>query len=112
MNGYYSLINIIFENMKKIYATYLLFLFIAFLTTPTVVKLIDKNADVSIVYNFAEEERSENPVNSFLYLTVKTQNFEALSENKTHDALVFDNYQFSVKSYHSRIPSPPPDALV
>ncbi|RRO16828.1 hypothetical protein [Flavobacteriaceae bacterium 14752] len=98
--------------MKKIYATYLLFLFIAFLATPTVVKILDKNADVSIVYTFAEEEKSETSVSSFLDFVVNSQDFEALSEHETHDALIFDVYQFAVKSHHIRIPSPPPDALV
>ncbi|MGX1024378.1 hypothetical protein [Flavobacterium sp. CS20] len=97
--------------MKRIYATYLLFLFIAFLATPTVVKLIDENADVSIVYNLAEEERSENPVSSFFDFDINKQDFEALSVHETKDALVFDNYQFAIKSNHIRIPSPPPDAL-
>jgi hypothetical protein len=32
------------------------FLFIAFLSTPTLVKLIEKKADVSQFYNFSEEE--------------------------------------------------------
>lgn len=97
--------------MKKIYATYLLFLFIAFLTTPTIVKSLDKNIDLSIVYNLAEEEQSETSICSFLDFVVNSQDFEALSEHETHDVLIFDVYQFVIKSHHIRIPSPPPDAL-
>jgi len=37
-------------------ARFILFVFIAFLTTPTLVTLIEKNNDVSIFYSFAEEE--------------------------------------------------------
>ncbi|MBS3739092.1 hypothetical protein [Mesohalobacter halotolerans] len=98
--------------MKKTYAKYLLFLFIAFLATPTIVKALDKNADISIVYNLAEEEQSETSIGSFLDFVVNSQDFEALSEHETHNALVFDIYQFAIKSHHIRIPSPPPDALV
>lgn len=62
--------------MKKI-AGILLFLFIAFLITPTVVCAIEKDADVSVIYNFSEEEQVHkdiklvfdyNQVNSRIYL--------------------------------------------
>lgn len=98
--------------MKKVYATYLLFLFIAFLVTPTIVKAIDRNIDISIVYNFAEEEQSETSVASFIDFVVNSQDYEALSDQETHDALTFDVYQFVIKSHYTSIPSPPPDSLV
>jgi predicted PurR-regulated permease PerM len=34
----------------------ILFLFIAFLSMPTVVSLIEKNTDISVLYSFSEEE--------------------------------------------------------
>lgn len=37
-------------------AFFFLLLFVAFLSTPTVVKLIEKKADVSQFYSFSEEE--------------------------------------------------------
>lgn len=40
----------------KIVSLVLMFLFFAFLSTPTVVTLIEKNSDVSLFYNFSEEE--------------------------------------------------------
>ncbi|MBL7886243.1 MAG: hypothetical protein JNJ52_05815 [Flavobacterium sp.] len=40
----------------KLIARFILFLFVAFLSTPTIVTLIEKNTDVSMFYNFAEEE--------------------------------------------------------
>lgn len=97
--------------MKKTYATYLLFLFIAFLSLPTLVTALDKNADISIVYSLAEEEQSEISVGSFLDFVVNSHNFEALSEFKIHHVLSFDISQFAIKSHHIRIFSPPPDAL-
>lgn len=42
--------------MMKLIAQLILFLFIAFLSTPTIVVLIEKNSDVSMFYNFSEEE--------------------------------------------------------
>ncbi|TDP60903.1 hypothetical protein [Flavobacterium dankookense] len=40
----------------KFAAIIILFLFVTFLSTPTVVSLIEKNYDVSMFYSFAEEE--------------------------------------------------------
>lgn len=40
----------------KLVARILLVLFITFLSTPTVVTLIEKNTDISLFYSFAEEE--------------------------------------------------------
>ncbi|WP_396194438.1 hypothetical protein [Flavobacterium sp.] len=40
----------------KYIATVILILFVSFLSTPTVVTLIKKSADISLFYSFAEEE--------------------------------------------------------
>lgn len=47
----------IFANMKTI-TQLCLVLFLAFLVTPTVVSMVKKDADLSLVYNFAEEEEN------------------------------------------------------
>jgi len=38
----------------------ILFLFVAFLSTPTIVTLIEKNTDISVFYSFSEEEIHKN----------------------------------------------------
>ena len=48
-----------FCNMKLI-ARCILFIFVAFLSTPTIVTLIEKNTDISMFYNFAEEENHKD----------------------------------------------------
>lgn len=40
----------------KILTQLVLVVFVAFLSTPTIVTLIERNTDVSLFYNFAEEE--------------------------------------------------------
>lgn len=40
----------------KIIAGFILIMFVAFLSTPTVVTLIKKSTDISMFYSFAEEE--------------------------------------------------------
>lgn len=44
----------------KLIARFILFIFVAFLSTPTIVTLIEKNTDVSMFYNFAEEENHKD----------------------------------------------------
>lgn len=44
----------------KLIARFILFIFVAFLSTPTIVTLIEKNTDISMFYNFAEEENHKD----------------------------------------------------
>lgn len=52
--------------MKKI-AGILLFLFAAFLITPTVVCAIENDADVSVIYSFSEEEQVHKDIKLVFY---------------------------------------------
>jgi hypothetical protein len=96
--------------MKKVYATYLLFLFVAFLSAPTIIQLIDRDANIGIVYSLAEEEKSENAscsiefvIHSIFSLNINT----VLEQNK----LSTDCYEFIIKSYDLSVLSPPPDVV-
>lgn len=40
----------------KILVSIVLFIFVAFLATPTIIGMIEKDADASVVYSFSEEE--------------------------------------------------------
>ncbi len=84
-----------FCDMKLI-ARFILFVFVAFLTTPTIVTLIEKNTDISMFYSFAEEENNKDLKEikadlrlNFDYSIVKIveyQNSTIISENLTrHD---------------------------
>ena len=44
----------------KLIARFILFVFVTFLTTPTIVTLIEKSTDVSMFYSFAEEENHKD----------------------------------------------------
>ncbi len=46
----------------KIMAKILLFVFITFLVTPTVVSVIEKSADMSVFYSFSEEEKAHKEI--------------------------------------------------
>ena len=51
----------------KLTAQILLFVFITFLITPTVVSVIQKNADMSVFYSFSEEEKAQKEIKAILY---------------------------------------------
>jgi hypothetical protein len=46
----------------KLTAQILLFAFITFLVTPTIVSVIKKSADVSVFYSFSEEEKAQKEI--------------------------------------------------
>lgn len=88
MKGYFC-------DMKLI-AKFILFVFVTFLSTPTIVTLIEKNTDISMFYSFAEEENHKDikEIKADLRLnfdypfmeTVEHQNSKIIFENLTrHD---------------------------
>jgi hypothetical protein len=98
--------------MKKFYATYLLFLFIAFLATPTVIKMLDKNADVSIVFSFTEEEKSETSSTASVDFVLNTHDLIDHSKSEKKDNSIIDDYRFVVITHYTTIASPPPDVVI
>jgi hypothetical protein len=95
--------------MKSV-ARILMVFFIAFLSTPTVVSLIEKNTDVSLFYNFAEEEIYKDL--SEIKIDLKQQ-FEYPCKNlniKLNSKIISENL-----SHHdnvtSSIFSPPPELI-
>lgn len=93
--------------MKTLSAIVLL-LFVAFLSTPTIVTLIEKNTNISVFYSFSEEEIHKdfkeikanlNQETHFVFLDWKQQkNTKIISENATKHDNVFEE-----------IFSPPPE---
>lgn len=51
----------------KLTAQILLFVFITSLITPTIVSVIQKNADVSAFYSFSEEEKVQKEIKALFY---------------------------------------------
>lgn len=51
----------------KTTARMLMFVFMLFLVTPTVVSVLEKNADISIFYSVSEEEKSHKEIKALVY---------------------------------------------
>ena len=93
----------------KFFARLLIFVFVVFLSTPTVVTLIQKNTDTSMIYSLAEEEihKELKEVKAevkqqfdYPFLDLKIKKTTIISENLSrHDNVA------------SEIFSPPPDLI-
>lgn len=91
----------------KTFAYILGFIFISFLFAPTVIALVDKNADVSIAYNMDEEETSsKNLIDFEFHVNELRGNEESISYLKDHE----DSHYYFEKRYDVslKILSPPP----
>lgn len=92
----------------KLIAKLFLFLFVAFLLTPTVVTLIEKECDVSMFYKFSEEEHSHSKeVKVFAYANVFNPDFLILKISKS--SLILSENLSKHDNVSAKIFSPPPD---
>jgi len=94
----------------KLVARLILLLFITFLSIPTVISLIEKKTDISVLYSFSEEETNKdlneikaNFLNVFVSITSNFEqiiNAEIISENLSkHDTILEEIF------------SPPPELI-
>ena len=94
----------------KLLVNIFLFIFITFLATPTLIGMVDKEADTSYFYTMCEEEENHSPFNEIK--TVPTTNYSVvhfsfgelakLNVLMEHDLLSFDNLAHQIFS-------PPPN---
>ena len=104
-----KLLKLFIFALMKIIALSFLFFFLAFLSTPTIVSLIEKKSNTSSFYNFSEEEHVTHKfIKSFTFVEMsltsqdffKFKNCNIISENLS----VYDNI-------FSSIFIPPPDFI-
>jgi hypothetical protein len=92
----------------KLTAQILLFVFITFLITPTVVSVIKKNADMSLFYSFSEEEKAQKEIKAVFY-------FDIVSAPLIHSNLNSGLIHSENLSKHDKIASkifiPPPEQV-
>jgi len=92
----------------KITVHILLFVFISFLLTPTIVSLIEKDSDTSIFYSFSEEEKAHKEIKAVFISHIS---FEDLPELSFNSSLILSENL----SKHDKIPSaifiPPPNQV-
>ncbi len=74
--------------MKKL-ASILLFLFVLFLITPTVVSAIENDGDISVVSNFSEEEQVQKDIKLVFYFELMPNRLSLPSG--TNEFVSFEN---------------------
>jgi hypothetical protein len=96
--------------MKLIINT-VLFLFIIFLSTPTVVGMFDDDVDISCFYNLAEEEETNPTVLEVKILPLIQYTFLNFFIFETSKFNVNLNHVLSYNNLAHKIFSPPPNSL-
>ena len=92
--------------MKSI-ARFFLFLFIAFLSTPTIIKLIEKSTDTTVLFSMSEEEHAKKEVKNLVYIAASTSTYELKSS--TVRSLILSGNLSKHDNVSRQIFSPPPN---
>ncbi len=101
-----------FRSMKFLVST-LLLLFMIYLSTPTVLLLIEKNANISLNYDLSEEEnQKDNKENKELKsdFTLKTQ-FELVTHNSILPNIIISENESKHDAISEEIFIPPPELI-
>jgi hypothetical protein len=94
----------------KLIAKFILFVFVTFLITPTIVTLIEQNTDISMFYSFAEEENHKDlkEIKADLRQTLDYQFLDTFG--RQNSIIIFENL-----TRHDNIAEeifiPPPDTI-
>lgn len=91
----------------KFIARIFLFLFIAFLSTPAIVTMIEKSCDTSVFFNVSEEEHAQKEIKVFAYYTDIELGFLLGKHNKS--SLIHSENLSKHDRISATIFSPPPN---
>jgi hypothetical protein len=89
----------------KIIASIILFFFIAFLLTPTIVCVIEKSTDTSVFYSFSEEEQMQKDMKVIFHFDVV---YEAINISELDASLIHSEHLLKHDKIASKIVIPPP----
>jgi hypothetical protein len=92
----------------KIIAKLLLFVFISFLVTPTVVCVIKKDADISAFYSFSEEEKTQKELKAIINCDFASA---PLDLSQLNCRLIFSENLSKQDKISSQIFIPPPEQV-
>jgi hypothetical protein len=92
----------------KITAQILLFLFITFLVTPTVISVIEKSADMSVFYSFSEEEKTQKEIKAVFNFGVLNA---PVNLSQVNSSLIHSENLSKHDKISSKIFIPPPEEV-
>ncbi|WP_396191663.1 hypothetical protein [Flavobacterium sp.] len=94
----------------RILTTLVLVLFVTFLSTPTIVTLIERSTDVSLLYNFAEEEIHKE-VKEIKADLKQSFDYPLLSSTVLKNLIIVSENLSRHDKISEEIFSPPPDLI-
>ena len=93
----------------KLVVKIVLFLFITFLSTPTVIGMLDNKADTSFFYTMCEEEENHAPFNEIKSVQDNLVSFFKFSTTKLETSNFVIEHNLSFDNLAHQIFSPPPN---
>lgn len=102
---------VIFADMKV--ASYLLlFIFLTFITLPTLVKIFDNRADVTAIFNMSEEEESGKSFSKLKEVIKASKVTIAFNPNYQKAVKIVSDNRVKHDAVSRELFSPPPEFLI
>ena len=89
----------------KMIARIILFLFVVFLLTPTIVCAIEENVDTSVFYSFSEEEQAHKQIKAIFHFDIA---YETINISELNSSLIHSENLSKHDNIASKILIPPP----
>lgn len=93
---------------RKIISIFFTVLFLAFITAPAVITMVDDSVDISYFYSITEEEEKGGKIEILLTKDFISQSDFALSEKAVNEGYYFKKYP----KPHLNLVSPPPEFYI
>lgn len=97
--------------MKNKTAIVLTFIFTLFIVSPTIISVVEKNFDVSILFSMNEEENNQKDSTKNVDLKFSNTKDQFSLFNSINESTLFDNYSKKYASITLENSSPPPEYL-
>lgn len=95
----------------KLLISFIVFLFIAFLSIPTIVGMMDENADTSCFYSMCEEEENDVSYNDMNWIPLNPYTFLNVELEETHSISICKGLLLPYFNLAHQIFAPPPNIL-
>jgi hypothetical protein len=95
----------------KVLVSFLVFLLITFLSTPTIISVLDKDADISYFYTLSEEEENQVSFDEIKSVTLSYQELLSFFYNSSVTLNVAMVANLSFTNLAHQIFSPPPELI-
>lgn len=95
----------------KVVVSFLVFLLITFLSTPTIISVLDKDADISYFYTLSEEEENQVSFDEIKSVALSSQELLSFFYNSSVTLNVAMVANLSFTNLAHQIFSPPPELI-